>query len=98
MPLFQKIYEHYPSIPDLPYFIGSCLLNETKFDLALTYFSKALDLDPAYDRNIYIYMAVCAKALGKIKEAKRILNEALQKYPRFEEAHFYKAKMHLKSN
>ena len=43
------------------------MLNEGNFDGALLYFKNTLMLDPTFNKNIYIYMAISLKAQGKLK-------------------------------
>ena len=95
--MFRRLHQKNPSSPEIPYYMGSCLLNEGQFEPALNFFRISQQLNPHKDRNIHIYMAICCKALGNYAAAIRILNEATDQNPQFEEAYFYKGKMYFKS-
>lgn len=64
--MFKKLYKKYPKNMEIPYFVGSCLLNEGNFELSLGYFKVCITFDTIANRNVYIYMAICYKALNKI--------------------------------
>ena len=61
--MFRKLHQQMPTSPEIPYFMGSCLLNEGQFGSALNYFRISLQLNPNRDKNVHIYMAICHKAL-----------------------------------
>ena len=94
--MFRKLHQHYPTSPEITYFIGCCLLNEGHFESALNSFRMSLQLNPHQDRNVYIYMAICLKAMNNLSAAISILDEVTDKNPQFEEAFFYKGKIFFK--
>lgn len=94
--MFKKLYKKYPHNPEIPYFMGSCLMNDNNFESALVYFRICLTLDPAYNKNIYIYMAICLKSQSKFEQAISVLDLGLDRYSRFKDAYFYKGKLYMK--
>ncbi|MBF0478145.1 MAG: tetratricopeptide repeat protein [Candidatus Omnitrophica bacterium] len=79
-PLFEK------SLADLPYQwkslvnLGLIELNEKKFDVAITYFKKAIDLEPN-KAAIYTNLGVAYRELGKNDQARLAFERAFDLDP-----------------
>lgn len=67
--MFRRLHQQHPTSSEVPYFLGSCLLNEGQFESALNYFRISLKLNPLKDKNVHIYMAICYKALRDLPAA-----------------------------
>ncbi len=76
----KKIDKMLPGKYYISFYLGLCHLDRNEPDIALAYFEKALDYDPIEQDlvNIYSYMGVCLKDMGKFRQALRILSKGEQ--------------------
>ena len=65
---YEKVLEYHPDNAIAINNIGATLLEQGKYDEALTYFDKAISIDPRY-MNCYYGKACALKGIGKEKEA-----------------------------
>jgi ribosomal protein S12 methylthiotransferase accessory factor len=74
----EEIEKLLPGKYYIKFYIGSCHLALNDPETALTYFSRALELEPAKEDvpSIYSYMGVCFKDMGNYPQALGILKEA----------------------
>lgn len=70
---FKKLSKKYSKNSEIPYYIGSCFLNEGNFQQALLHFRTCLMLDGNFNKNVYIFMSISLKAQGNFKEAIQVL-------------------------
>ena len=72
--MFKSLSKKNPKSVEIPYYIGSCLLNEGQFEASIRYFRLSIAIDPTYDKNTFLYLAVCYKALQNYDSAITVLN------------------------
>jgi ribosomal protein S12 methylthiotransferase accessory factor len=64
----------------IQFYIGKCYLELNQHDVALSYFSRALELDPNEQNipSIYSYLGVCLKEMNRYEEAIQVLKKGEQ--------------------
>jgi len=67
----------------IQFYIGNCLLAMNEPKKALSYFDRAMELDPTPEDipSIYSYMGVCLKELQKYREALKVLDKGMAADP-----------------
>ena len=50
------------------------------------YFTKLINLEPKYKKNVYLFLSIAYKKLGENTKAVRVLDSALHHFPLFNEA------------
>ena len=69
-------------LPDkyyIQFYLGQCLLSMNDPQKALSYFDRAMELDPTPEdiSTIYSYMGVCLKELQEYRKALKVLNKGI---------------------
>ena len=83
----QQILRKYPKNAAALHFAGLIALQQKKLDKALTYFNKAIAVNPN-DANYYNHMAVAHCELNNYQEGVECYKKAVKLQPNFAEAHY----------
>lgn len=72
------------------------LMGRSEFARALRYFDQVIDVDPAYNRNVFILYAICCKKLSQGEQAVDKLSSCISMFPEYYDAYIYRGKLKLK--
>jgi ribosomal protein S12 methylthiotransferase accessory factor len=77
LPRLHHAEQFLPNKYYIQFYIGNCLLAMNEPKKALSYFERAMELDPTPEDipSIYSYMGVCLKELQKYREALKVLDK-----------------------
>ena len=86
MKAFEAELENNANDFEANFYIGMLLKDDQKFDEALKYFQRALNVRP-HELNVIYFIANTNMALGKTVDAQRLLEGVVKEAPDFVEAH-----------
>jgi len=83
LPRLNHAEQFLPNKYYIQFYIGNCLLAMNEPKKALSYFERAMELDPTPEDipSIYSYMGVCLKELQKYREALKVLDKGMAADP-----------------
>lgn len=76
-----------PDSLDALYIVGLSSSMLDKHELTIKYFEDLLALDPQYKKNVYLFLSIAYKKIGKIDSSFEVLNKALKLFDNFFEAY-----------
>ena len=83
LPRLNHAQQFLPNKYYIQFYIGNCLLAMNEPKKALSYFDRAMELDPTPEDipSIYSYMGVCLKELQEYREALKVLDKGIAADP-----------------
>ena len=75
---------------------GVCYMHLTKFELAIKDFIKVLEIDPIFDRQLYIALYMCCSSLNQQTAAIQYLSKGLKKFPSFTQGFLLRGQVYNK--
>jgi ribosomal protein S12 methylthiotransferase accessory factor len=83
LPRLNHAEKFLPNKYYIQFYIGNCLLAMNEPQKALSYFDRAMELDPTPEDipTIYSYMGVCLKELQNYREALKVLDKGIAADP-----------------
>lgn len=76
-----------PEAVEVLYIVGlSCSMLE-KHELTIKYFEALISVKPQFKKNVYLFLSISYKKLGKIEASFNVLNKALRIFDSFFEAY-----------
>lgn len=76
-----------PEAADVLYIVGlSCSMLE-KHELTIKYFESLISVKPQFKKNVYLFLSISYKKLGKVEASFNVLNKALKIFENFFEAY-----------